>query len=401
MDKDSIINYSVDDIVKRNTHNDEIEYNLTLLVTEDCNLKCRYCFEKNKRPVTMSFEVAKAAIEKYLTREEGPLAVSIDFCGGEPLLEFNLIKNLFEYFTTKGPWKKRFRFSLGTNGTIMTEEMKKWFNEHPCFQLSISLDGTKEVHDYNRSGSYDVLIKNLNFFRKYDQTVKMTISAFTIPQLANCIIHIHELGMKPEANVVFEDIWGTPEERNKLLDIYAKELDRLIDYYLENPELYVPKLLAHRIEALTSGNDYGLEEKYCGAGKYMCAVMPDGREYPCHRFTPLGSKTPIQQIDAAHKIIGPNKCIECGIRRLCHSCLGANFEINGSVDIRTTSHCEFLKIEVLASAKLAAKRLEILSERIFPEAHEKFDEEMFATVFHMREFSKAIIWVQDNVSFET
>ncbi len=383
-------------ILKRNSTNKEIEFNLTLLVTEDCNLRCRYCFEKNKRPTKMNFEVAKKTIDKYLMREEGPTAVSIDFCGGEPLLEFEMIKKVFEY-TVLGSWGKKFRFSLGTNGTIMTEEMKQWFIRHPCFQISISLDGTKEVHDHNRSGSYDTLIKNIDFFKQYDQSVKMTISSFTIPRLADSIIHIHELGMKPEANVVFEDVWGSTEEKNKLLYVYAKELDKLVNFYLKNPELNVPRLLSHRIDLLVSQYEYGLEEKFCGSGKYMCAVMPDGKEYPCHRFGPLGSKTPIQKMDPGQKIIGPTKCIECGIRRLCHSCLGANLEICGSVNIRTTAHCEFLKLEVLASAKLAAKRLEFQAESFFSEAQQKFDEKISSKFLQMKKFSKAIIWVQENV----
>jgi uncharacterized protein len=386
-----------DNIVKRNPKNKEIEFNLTLLVTEDCNLRCRYCFEENKRPTRMNFEVAKAAIDKYLMREEGPAAVSIDFCGGEPLLEFELIKKVFEYTISSGPWKKKFRFSLGTNGTIMTEEIKKWFTKHPCFQMSISLDGTKEVHDHNRSGSYDELIKNIDFFKQYDQSVKMTISSFTIPRLADSIIHIHELGMKPEANVVFEDAWGSAEEKSKLLDIYAKELDKLLIFYLKNPEINVPRLLSHRIDVLGSGYEYGLEEKYCGSGKYMSAVMPDGEEYPCHRFSPLGSKTPIQKMDPGQKIIGPTKCIECGIRRLCHSCLGANLEICGSVNIRTAAHCEFLKLEVLASAKFAAKRLELLADSFFSKTQEKLDEKASTNALQMRGLSRAILWVQENV----
>lgn len=386
-------------ILKTNSTNKEIEFNLTLLVTEDCNLRCRYCFEKNKRPTRMSFGVAKRTIDKYLMREEGPASVSIDFCGGEPLLEFELIKKVFEYTITSGPWKKKYRFSLGTNGTIMTEEMKEWFIKHSCFQMSISLDGTKEVHDYNRSGSYNALMKNIDFFRQYDQTVKMTISSFTIPRLADCIIHIHELGMKPEANVVFEDVWGNTEEKRKLLEIYAKELDKLVKFYLQNPELTVPRLLSHRIGILISGMEYGLEEKFCGSGKYMCAVMPNGEKYPCHRFTPLSLKTPIHKIDPDKKIFGPKKCIECGIRRLCHSCLGANYEINGSIDIRTTSHCEFFKLEVLASAKLAAKRLELLAESSFSETQKEFDKKLSTKALKMKEYCEAIIWVQENVYF--
>jgi sulfatase maturation enzyme AslB (radical SAM superfamily) len=124
----------------------------------------------------MPFNVAKTAIDKYLSREDGPEVVSIDFSGGEPLLEFDLIKKVFEYCTTQGSWNKKFRMSLGTNGTVLTKEMREWFTSHPCFQISLSLDGTKEVHDYNRSNSYDKIIENIDFFRQYDQTVKMTIS---------------------------------------------------------------------------------------------------------------------------------------------------------------------------------------------------------------------------------
>lgn len=381
---------------KKESPNKGIEFNLTLLVTEDCNLECRYCFEKTKRSTKMSFSVAKKTIDKYLMRKEGPSEVSIDFCGGEPLLEFELIKKVFEY-TISGSWEKKFRFSLGTNGTILTEEMKQWFIRHRCFQISISLDGIKEVHDYNRSGSYDNIIKNIDFFKQYDQPVKMTISPFTIPWLADSIIHIHELGMRPEANVVFEDVWGGTKEKSKLLYIYANELDKLVHYYLKNPQFNVPRLLSHRIDLLGSQYEYGLEDKFCGTGKYMRAVMPDGKEYPCHRFSPLGSKSPTQEIDPGQKIIGPAKCIECGIRRLCHSCLGANLETYGSIDIRTTSHCEFLKLEVLASAKLAAKRLEQQADNFFPETQQKLDKNNPSKYLQIKKFYKTIIWVQENV----
>jgi len=399
MDDASYSNKVIQDIIKRNPGNDEIEFNLTLLVTEDCNLRCIYCFEPSKRPKSMPFNVAKTAIDKYLSREDGPEVVSIDFSGGEPLLEFDLIKKVFEYCTTQGSWNKKFRMSLGTNGTVLTKEMREWFTSHPCFQISLSLDGTKEVHDYNRSNSYDKIIENIDFFRQYDQTVKMTISPYTIPRLADCIVHIHELGLKPEANVVFEDIWGAPEEKAKLLRIYARELDKLVDFYAANPDLPAPKLVGQRIEMLLVDQEYGLEEKYCGAGKYMAAVMPDGKEYPCHRFSPLGSSTPTQAIDVDLPIVGPDKCIKCGVRRLCHSCLGANYEFNGSVDLRTVNHCEFEKLEILASAKLAAKRLEkYVNDHVIDSG--ELDEDSVLKVAYLNNLGKAIIWVQDNVHLQ-
>lgn len=387
--------YSViNQIVRRNRGNDEIEFNLTFLVTEDCNLRCIYCFEPNKRPKKMGFDVARTAIDKYLDREEGPPKVSIDFCGGEPLLEFDLIKSVFEYCHSR-PRKKSFRMSLGTNGTVLTEKMKEWFLRHPCFQLSLSLDGTKEVHDHNRSNSYDRVVKHIDFFRRYDQTVKMTISPFTIPRLAESVVHVHALGLKPEANVVFEDIWGTPEEKARLLRVYARELDKLVDFYVANPDLPAPKLVGHRIETLVAEQDYGLEEKYCGAGKYMVAVMPDGKEYPCHRFSPLGSSSPTQVVDVDRPVTGPAKCVRCGVRRLCHSCLGANHEICNTVDVRTVAHCEFVKLEILASAKLAASRLESFARDF--RADREMDEEAALRVAYMKNFAKSICWVQDNV----
>ncbi|MBU4176552.1 MAG: radical SAM protein [Desulfurivibrionaceae bacterium] len=387
----------INQIVRRNRGNDEIEFNLTFLVTEDCNLRCIYCFEPNKRPKKMSFDVARQAIDTYLDREDGPPTVSIDFCGGEPLLEFDLIKNVFEYCHSR-TWKKRYRMSLGTNGTVLTETMKEWFLRHPCFQLSLSLDGTKEVHDHNRSNSYDRVIRHVDFFRRYDQTVKMTISPFTIPRLADSIVHIHELGLKPEANVVFENIWGTPEEKSQLLRVYARELDKLVAFYVAHPELPAPKLVGHRIETLCAEQEYGLEEKYCGAGKYMTAIMPDGKEYPCHRFSPLGSSAPTQHIEFDKQIKGPSQCIQCGVRRLCHSCLGANHEICNSVDIRTVAHCEFVKLEILASAKLAARRLEPFLQNFKLEG--EIDEDTALRVAYVKNFVRSINWVQDNVHLQ-
>jgi len=383
-------------IVNRNRGNDEIEFCLTLLVTEDCNLRCSYCFEPEKRPRRMPFEIARDAVREYLSREEGPDALSIDFCGGEPMLEFDLIRRVFDYCMEQGPWRKRFRLSLGTNGTVLTEKMRRWFEAHPCFQISVSLDGIKEVHDRNRSNSYDAVIRNIDFFRRYDQTVKMTISPHTVPRLAECVVHIHELGLKPEANVVFEPVWGSPGQKAALLHVYARELDKLVEFYSLNPQLTAPKLVAYRIEALMWEDGYSLEDKYCGAGKYMTAVMPDGQRYPCHRFSPLATKKPVHSIKTDNKVRGPEKCVRCPIYRLCHSCLGANHDINGSVDMRTDFHCEFVKAEVLASAKLAERMLSALAAGL---SHEEIavEDDKGSKLALMRQMGKAIQFVQENV----
>lgn len=164
---------------------------LTLQVTQQCNLRCDYCafsgiYEKNRLHTSqrMSLETAKKAIDFFFMRNRVLSSVTVGFYGGEPLLEFELIKQCVEYSKScvEG---KRINFNMTTNGTLLTDEIANYLVEND-FSLSISLDGSKEEHDANRkfadgSGSFDIVIRNIKRIkRRYPEFINRVIIMTTV-----------------------------------------------------------------------------------------------------------------------------------------------------------------------------------------------------------------------------
>lgn len=149
------------DILKGKNDTAEKKQAITLTLTQDCNLRCRYCYEPNKsRDYYMSFDVARQAVIDAMRAKNKYEEVEFDFFGGEPMLAFDLIRELVDWFHTQ-KWEKGHLFFIGTNGTILTDEMKSWLVKHKnCVICGISLDGNKIAHDLNRSNSYDRVKKN-------------------------------------------------------------------------------------------------------------------------------------------------------------------------------------------------------------------------------------------------
>lgn len=362
-------------------------YCITLIVTEDCNLSCSYCFEHNKSRRYMTFETAKAALNQLLNLGHEYQDIIIEFSGGEPLLNFDLITRVFHYARGLKLEGKRLNFHIGTNGTLLSDAMKRWFENHKCVSLGLSLDGTREIHNRNRSGSYDEISKNFTFFRQYNHPVKMTISPSTIGHLAECVEHIHWLGFTLEANVVFEDVWGSPLEKSALLRVFADELVKLVNFYDRNEQINPPFLIDAKIESLLYPDEK--RGRFCGAGRSMATVAPDGKIYPCHRFAPVSTVSPPDEfIDFSPmpERVAPKKCRDCRVRFLCHSCLGYNYEINRDIDNRTTHHCEFVKLQLKASAMLRYRRIM------------KYLEGSYASECHtVRAMANAINYIENNV----
>jgi uncharacterized protein len=336
---------------------------VTLVVTEDCNLRCRYCYEPNKsRNHYMSLDVAQEAITYYMQEENEFDAVEFDFFGGEPMLAFGLIREVVDWFHSQ-EWLKRHLFFIDTNGTILTDEIRSWLVENKgCVYVGVSLDGNKTAHDINRSNSYDRVRANLPFFMEHwpEQTAKMTISAETIPYVADSIIELEEIGIAFNANLVFENIWGTPEQKSVLLSTYEQQLDRLVDYYAARPDLFPPLMLDRHLEAIyqPSARPVGGDcVRWCGAGHEMVVVGVDGSRAPCHRFMPWVTGRPVpQELVNRQASWKPDKCGECRLNILCPTCAGFNWQVNGDSGVRTTYHCEAFKLEVQSAARLQAQR---------------------------------------------
>ncbi|MCP4215578.1 MAG: 4Fe-4S cluster-binding domain-containing protein, partial [bacterium] len=190
----------------------EKKQTVMLITNHNCNIRCLYCYEppgliKSKN---LDFEIARDTITKYMESDNGFDNIEFQFFGGECMLSFPLIKRIVDWFHNRD-WKKGHVFFICTNGTILTDEMKKWLVKNKqCVVLGFSLDGSRTAHNIGRDNSYDRLKKNIPFFLEHwpTQPAKMTIYAETIPYLADSIIEMEEMGLNFEANTVFEDIWG-------------------------------------------------------------------------------------------------------------------------------------------------------------------------------------------------
>lgn len=339
---------------------------LSLIVTSDCNLACKYCYEKHglRDKRIMDFSLAKESICCYMN-ENGADTLEIDFFGGEPLLAFDLIRDTVDWFHTQS-WDKDHRFLIGTNGTILNNEMKEWLcRNRGCIYISFSLDGTRKAHNISRSNSYDLVFKNLPFYKKYwsHQPAKMTICAETIPYVADSIIEMEEMGLNFTANIGYEDQWGVGTHRAKLLEIYEDQLARLVDYYTERTDLYpvsplltaVPEYLGIPSNGETKPDEI---KRFCGAGHEMVVVDVDGKKYPCHRFLPWITNKPAPKEDVnCQTAWKPEACSKCKLIPSCPTCAGFNWEISNDTGIRTTFHCEAYKLEVMAACLLEWKRL--------------------------------------------
>jgi len=345
---------------------------LSLVLTHDCNLRCKYCYElhKDNSGKTMPFSLACEAIADYLNRDDEFETVVIDLFGGEPLLDFHLIQEIYEYCHTN-KWKKPFHITIGTNGTLLNDIMKEWFSARKeNLTLALSLDGCREAHNLCRENSYDQVSPHLDFIKEHwpQQPLKMTISAETIPFVAQSVIELEEKGFNFTANVVYEDIWGTKENKEKLLEIYEQQLNQLVAFYIDRPDLFpVNPLLSKLPEYLALPGYDGLKNdcvRYCGAGHEMVVVDMDGKRYPCHRFLPWvsgKSDFPMGPVNRQKEWL-PIECTECKIVHSCPTCAGFNWQENNDCAIRTRYHCEAHKLEVIAAAMINAHRLTQISE---------------------------------------
>ena len=329
---------------------------VAFVVTERCNLRCTYCYEsfKNKRRRPFPPAEIKRRIEDELLADNGFQYIWFIFFGGEPLLRFDTIRDVVEWTQARHWPGKQYRFMIETNATLLNDTMKRWLAERKDdVVLSVSLDGAKDAHDRNRSNSYDKVIRHAPFLRETwpSQPVKMTIGPETIAQTHEGVVSIADHGLDAEFDVLFENVWGDSESERRFVRIWADQLDRLVDFYAGRPELPRPSVLSRKLHHLYNV-PLSFRRTTCGAGHEVTCFSPDGREYPCFRFSPLVVSNPIQTLDGAPDRRNP-RCACCPFEKICTSCEGHNFETNGSIYERTDFHCNFFKVSLLASARMS------------------------------------------------
>ncbi len=335
---------------------------IVLLLTYQCNLDCIYCYLLEKKHKTMSIEVAKEVItksfhQKHFSEKD---EIQIDFMGGEPLLEFDKIKSIAEWMWSKD-WPKPYILFATTNGTLLNKEMKDWFTKNnDRIVLGLSFDGTESMQNENRSVSSEQI--DISYFINSwpHQPVKMTISRETLPDLANGIIHLHHEGFQDiHANLAYGVSWLKSD-----LSIYKEQLNDLVDFYLDNMEIKRSSLLNLDLTKILSPRR---KEKYCGAGTGMSLYDVNGKEYPCHLFSPLvlnvSEIEKINDIDFNDTSFFENKmCNMCRLVNICPTCYGMNFKHLRHVSEREKFHCQAFIEQFLANCRLQSKILDSRTE---------------------------------------
>ncbi len=341
--------------------NEQKSKNITLVLTHQCNLDCTYCYEHHKNSCTMSAELAKEIVDRELSMDDGVSMVEFDFFGGEPLLEFDTVKEVVEW-TVAREYDKDYIFFITTNGVLLTDDMKVWLREHTdVLQIGLSLDGTKEMHDTNRCDSFDEI--DLDFFRTVypEESVKMTISRETLPKLAEGVIFCHSIGYDVSCNLAYGIDWESEENRA----VFERELARLIDFYLENPHLKPCSILdVNRIKSIASQEDRTY--RLCGAGYAMRAYDCDGSCYPCQYFLPIcvGDEKARRSLELDFSSLRlreeqvDEKCRSCFIRNACPTCYGNNYATTGDIYRRDMRICKMNIIQFKAIAYFAIKLFE-------------------------------------------
>ena len=356
---------------------------VTLTLTQACNLSCTYCYEHHKSNRRMSVETAKSIVDYELKNFADFEGIEFDLFGGEPFLAFDLVREITDYICSKKGDIPCTVFAT-TNDTLVHGEVQDWLREHVgCFICGLSLDGTRDMHNVNRSNSYDDI--DLDFFLEMypEQDVKMTVSRETLPHLAEGVIELHQKGFAVSCNLAYEIDWSDPEN----LSVLTRELEALISFYLAHPEVEPCSMLNMGIY------NVGLEQdeafRYCGAGYSMRSYDVDGRVYPCQFFMPLSVGE--DKAQKANEIVFPSeeipkellddKCRSCIVRAACPNCFGANYAATGSIYQRDDNMCRLTKIIMKARSYFRAKQWE------FGQLHETEDDlqTLLRAIIHIQE----------------
>lgn len=336
-------------------------YSPSICITHNCNLDCVYCYQKHCPDQRMSFQTAQTVIDKcFANILDGMDSIEFTLIGGEPLLEFDLIRDVFEYTEQKYSGF-RYYFYATTNGVLLNEVRKEWFRRHrDRFFLRLSLDGTPETHNKNRCNSFDSI--DVDFFRETwpDMGVKMTLSEYSFNTLAKDVIFLHELGFPDIGGVNLAEgsfFW----DKDEYIRALVPQLRELVQYYCKNPEKRLCQLLDRRLDLCEASNRPRI--KRCGIGRETVFFDIDGISYPCTFMTPMTfSKDELSRMSRTdftddNCFIDEDCYRNCYLYPICPTCSGANYLVSRDFKQRNRSKCRIQKLTALFIAELMSARI--------------------------------------------
>ena len=329
---------------------------LRLHIAHTCNLNCSYCFASQGKyhgeRAVMSFEVGKQALDFLIANSGSRRNLEVDFFGGEPLVNFQVVKDLVAYARSiEKEHNKNFRFTLTTNGLLIDEDVIEFANRE-CHNVVLSLDGRKEIHDrfrvdYAGNGSWDRIVP------KFQQLVKARNGqgyymrgTFTHanPDFLKDIQVMLDLGFN---ELSMEPVVAAPDDPSALTEedkaIVMEQYEKLAMLMLDKDKEGKPFTFYHYMIDLTGGPCIYKRISGCGSGTEYMAVTPWGDLYPCHQFVgeekfKLGDgwkgvdNTEIQNEFLECNVYARPECRDCWARLYCSGGCAANaYHATGSV----------------------------------------------------------------------
>ncbi|MGD0498392.1 MAG: radical SAM protein [Bryobacteraceae bacterium] len=347
---------------------------LDVLLTDDCNCRCDYCFVgKSGQRSRLSFPVAKQTIDFLLDSWEGPEEPGILLFGGEPLLEPDLIRYVVEYAKRRAAnGAPRIDWSMTTNGTLMTEPMMAYLAANRIRYL-LSIDGNRETHDRHRKlksgkGSFDRLAERLPLMKSYQPWLgaRMTPTPQTAAQLCRGVDELCDLGLNQFIIGMASGVtWTEPDTATfieQMMGVYEVYLRRTAAGQSIRLTLFEKDSLDGPGEDLT--NVWG-----CGAGRRRLCVNARGELFGCARFAaiadakgalPLGDvwrgtyRTAARESLCRNTAWGRLPCVECAYRGQCTGgCPAVNFAETGSVFDPSPNECLSTRVYAELKERLA------------------------------------------------
>jgi len=373
--KDSYEPY-ITDFAKRPT----VVKALCLHIAHDCNLACQYCFaeegEYHGKRELMSYEVGRKALDFLVANSGNRRNLEVDFFGGEPLMNFQVVKDLVAYGRSlEETHDKKFRFTLTTNGVLLNDDIMEFANKE-MGNVVLSIDGRKEVHDRMRpfrkgAGSYDLIVPKFQKFADSRHQEKYYVrGTFTHNNLdfSKDVLHLADLGFK---QISVEPVVA---QETDSYAIREEDLPQLMEEY-ENLALEMVKRhgkendfnFFHFMIDLEGGPCVAKRLSGCG---YL-AVTPTGDLYPCHQFVGntdflMGNvddgvvNTDLRDEFKSCNVYAKDKCRECFARFYCSGGCAANSynfhgDIHNAYDIGCALQKKRVECAIMIKAALAAK----------------------------------------------
>ncbi|MDY6357506.1 MAG: thioether cross-link-forming SCIFF peptide maturase [Catonella sp.] len=353
---------------------------MCLNIAHDCQLRCKYCFASTgdfgKGRKLMSFETGKHAIDFLLEKSGDRQNLELDFFGGEPLMNWEVVKKLVAYGRSQEKEKnKNFRFTITTNGLLLNDEIIDFCNKEMT-NVVLSIDGRREVNDRMRptrngnGSSYDIILpKYKDFAKKRGDREYYLRGTFTHYNLdfAEDVLHLADMGFK---ELSMEPVVALPSDpyaiKEEDVPVLIEQYDKLAKEYVKRRKDGRGFTFFHFMIDLSGGPCVAKRLAGCGSGTEYLAVTPWGDLYPCHQFVGeekfvLGNvwdgitNTEVQEGFKHQNVYEKPKCRDCFARYYCSGgCAANSYKFHGTIDDAYDIGCELQRKRIECAIMIKA-----------------------------------------------